>query len=285
MSLIQALFIAILQGATELFPVSSLGHAVLVPALLHMNINSHDEIFLPFLVMLHFGTAFALLVFFWRDWHALGRGVLGKDGNRRRQESLYILYLLVLATLPAIILGGLAEKWIRSLFSTPDMVSIFLIINGFILIFGEKMRRKRYASQKENEGIAIAELQPKDALIIGLWQCAAFFPGISRSGGTIIGGLLRNLSYENAARFSFLMALPVILAASAHQSWKIYKLHIPWEHVEISIIASIVACIVALISTAFLMRYFKDHEKWALTPFGFYCIALGVVGYFFLTGM
>ncbi|MDI2111694.1 undecaprenyl-diphosphate phosphatase [Commensalibacter nepenthis] len=273
MSFFQAIFIAILQGATELFPVSSLGHAVIIPALLGWVISPQDATFLPFIVMLHFGTMFALLIFFWKDWYALGRGVLGKDGQAIREQSIYIVMLLVIATLPAILIGAILESFIRQLFSTPGMVSIFLILNGVMLFSTEKLRN-RSAQESSN---SIAELTPKDALIIGCFQCLAFFPGLSRSGATMVGGVMRKLSYENSARFSFLLALPVIFAATIHQSWKIYHHNIPIENMGAIFIATIVGGLTALISTAILMKYFRNHETMALTPFSFYCIALGCV--------
>lgn len=275
MSFLQAIFIAILQGATELFPVSSLGHAVLIPALLGWQIHAQDPTFLPFMVMLHFGTAFALLIFFWKDWSALFKGALGKDGKEIQRQSFYIFSLLIVATLPAIFIGAFFEKLIRNLFSTPDIVSIFLVCNGIMLFIVDKLRK----NVSVDKTIAIADLKVKDALFIGLFQCLAFFPGISRSGSTIVSGLIRNLSHENSARFSFLMALPVILAASAHQSWKIYKQQIPFDNILHMGIATIIGCITALLSTAFLMKYFKNNEKWALTPFGYYCCALGIIGF------
>ncbi|OUI79354.1 UDP pyrophosphate phosphatase [Commensalibacter intestini] len=275
MSFLQAIFIAILQGATELFPVSSLGHAVIIPALLGWVISPQDPTFLPFIVMLHFGTMFALLIFFWKDWHALVRGVLGKDGNAIREQSIYILLLLIIATLPAIVIGAVLESFIRQLFSTPDMVSIFLILNGIMLFVTEKLRKNTI----QDSTISIAELTPKDALIIGCFQCLAFFPGLSRSGATMVGGVMRKLSYENSARFSFLLALPVIFAATIHQTWKIYSHQIPIENTGTIFIATIIGGITALISTAILMRYFRNHDNMALTPFSFYCIALGCISF------
>lgn len=273
MSFLQAIFIAIIQGATELFPVSSLGHAVIIPALLGWEISPHDQTFLPFIVMLHFGTMFALFFFFWNDWHALGRGVMGKDGPVIREQSVYIILLLVIATLPAIVIGAILESFIRQLFSTPEMVSLFLICNGLMLFATERLRKKTAS----NSTISIADLTPKDALIIGCFQCLAFFPGLSRSGASMVGGVMRKLSYENSARFSFLLALPIIFAATFHQLWKIYTHSIPFENIGTIFIAAIVGGVTAFISTKILMKYFRNHEKMALTPFSFYCIALGCV--------
>ena len=136
MTYIHALLIAILQGATELFPVSSLGHAVIVPALLDWHLDQHAPVFLPFLVLLHLGTAAALLAYFWRDWWALATGVVGLSGPQPARESRHILLLLVLATIPAVLIGGLLEHRIRRLFETPITAAIFLTLNGVLLIAG-----------------------------------------------------------------------------------------------------------------------------------------------------
>src|SRR5487761_2120279 len=140
MDLLQAIVIAVLQGATELFPVSSLGHAVVLPALLHWRIDEHAPHFLPFLVMLHLGTATALLGYFWRDWWALGIGVLGLGSSHQTAESRRVFMLIVIATIPAVILGFLAEHFFRSLFGTPLVAAAFLMVNGVLLLVGEQLR-------------------------------------------------------------------------------------------------------------------------------------------------
>ncbi|MBO1360370.1 MULTISPECIES: undecaprenyl-diphosphate phosphatase [Acetobacter] len=273
MTLIQALVIAILQGATELFPVSSLGHAVLLPALLHWPFNENDETFLPFLVMLHLGTSVALFVFFWRDWAAIFRGLFGFDNAQRRVESLKIIMLLVIATIPAIIVGGLFDHLLKHLFGAPLAAASFLILNGLLLLSVERLRGRIGADISDRP---IASLTSRDALIIGCFQCLALFPGLSRSGATIAGGLLRGLHHDVAARFSFLMAEPVILAATAHQVMKMRHMTISHEQIQIGLIAAVVSGITALISTAALMRYFRNHDNWALAPFAYYCIAVGL---------
>ncbi|NVN11353.1 undecaprenyl-diphosphate phosphatase [Nguyenibacter vanlangensis] len=278
MTLIQAIVIAILQGATELFPVSSLGHAVIVPALLGWVVDPSGDMFLPFLVMLHLGTAIALLVFFWKDWAAIARGISGRDGSQRQAESIHIVALLVVATIPAVIIGFLLEHWLRTLFGTARFAAIFLFLNGLLLLLTERIK----ARQSMTEGGAIASLTYADAAIIGLWQCAAFFPGISRSGATIIGGLFRNLNHEGAARFSFLMAQPVIFAATVREAMHLRHVAVPQGQMQLAAIGAVVAAITALASTAFLMRYFHNHEKWALSPFAYYCLAVGAACFFYL---
>ena len=175
MTTFQALIIAVLQGVTELFPVSSLGHAVIVPALLHWQIDQRGPAFLPFLVTLHFGTACALLLYFWRDWFALIRGVLGIGSIAIVKESRHITWLIILATVPAVILGFLFESFLRRLFGTPQIAAIFLVCNGVLLLVGEKLAAGRRVTHRP-----IATLTMTDAVVIGLWQCLAFIPGISR---------------------------------------------------------------------------------------------------------
>ena len=177
---------------------------MVLPALLHWGIDQHSPEFLPFLVMLHLGTAIALLAYFWRDWWAITTGVLGIGGAHQVSESRRVFVLVVIATIPAVILGFLLEKFFRGLFGTPVVAAAFLIVNGFLLLFGERLRARgadRY----------LYTLTWMDALLIGLWQCTALIPGISRSGATIVGGLLRGINHEGAARFSFLIATPIIL--------------------------------------------------------------------------
>lgn len=271
MDTIQALIIAILQGATELFPVSSLGHAVVLPAVLHWGINQRSPEFLPFLVMLHLGTATALLVYFWRDWWAILTGVLGIGGEHQVKESRRVLMLVVIATIPAVILGFLLEKFVRGLFGSPVVAASFLIVNGLLLLFGERLRA-RGGSQRH-----LSTLTAMDALTIGCWQCTALFPGMSRSGATIVGGLLRGINHEGAAHFSFLIATPIIIGATVLEVPKLMHEHVPTGVLELSLIAAVVAGITAFLSTAFLMRYFRQHDAWALNPFAYYCLVVGAV--------
>jgi undecaprenyl-diphosphatase len=271
MSTLQAIVIAILQGATELFPVSSLGHAVVLPALLRWNIDQHAPEFLPFLVMLHVGTAVALLLFFWRDWLAIVTGVLGLSDAHQNRESRRVFMLVVIATIPAVIVGGLAEHFFRSLFGSAVVAAAFLVVNGLLLLFGERLRRAG-GTQRQ-----VASLAPMDALVIGLWQCLALIPGISRSGATIVGGLLRGIDHEGSAHFSFLIATPIILGATVLEVPKLMHAGIPPGVLSLSIVAAVVAGVTALASTAFLMRYFRNHDSWALNPFAYYCLAAGVI--------
>ena len=275
MTTIQTLVIAVLQGVTELFPVSSLAHAVILPAILHWNIDQRGVAFLPFLVTLHLGTALALLLYFWRDWLALTTGLLGLRSVEVVRQSRHIVALIVLATIPAVLLGFLFESFLRRLFGTPQVAAIFLVLNGVLLIVGERLRR----GSEQTIHRPVASLTWKDALVIGLWQCLAFIPGISRSGATIIGGILQGIDHQGAARFSFLIGTPIILAAGVEQAFHLHKARITVADWSPMIVAAVVAALTALASTAFLMRYFRSHEAWAMGPFAIYCIIFGSVSF------
>ncbi|MCB8879528.1 undecaprenyl-diphosphate phosphatase [Acidisoma cellulosilytica] len=273
---IQAIVIAVVQGATELFPVSSLGHAVILPALLHWNLDQHGDNFLPFLVMLHVGTALALLGFFWRDWLAILRGLIGIGSAHEVAEARRVFLLIVIATIPVVILGGGLEHLLRRVFATPLIAAIFLVVNGLVLLVGEKLKGSKAST------LPLSKLGARDAFIIGCWQCLALIPGMSRSGASILGGVLRGLDHEDSAHFSFLIALPVIVAAAVLEVPKLMHDHAAQGTMSLAVIAAVVAGVTALASTAFLMRWFRGHQNWAMTPFAIYCIVAGVLSAGFL---
>jgi len=269
---LQQLITAIVQGLTELFPISSLGHAVILPRLLGWNFDENDPSFLPFLVVLHLGTATALLVYFWRDWVGIVGAFFGVGAPKERRERWRLLWLIVLATIPAVILGGAFEKLLRHLFGSPQIAAGFLIVNGIILFTAERLRRRGAGLGKATE------MSWRVAIAIGLWQSLALIPGISRSGSTLVGGLLGGLHHKEAARFSFLIATPIILGAAV--------LEVPhFFHHETASgafgplvwLAGIVGGLTAYASTAFLMRYFGRHDFEALDPFAYYCWAAGAI--------
>ncbi|WP_158805612.1 MULTISPECIES: undecaprenyl-diphosphate phosphatase [unclassified Acidisoma] len=267
---LHAIIIALVQGATELFPVSSLGHAVVLPALLGWHLDLQSSGFLPFLVMLHVGTAVALLVFFWRDWLAIIRALLGMSDAHANKEGRRVFALIIISMIPVVVIGLVLEHPLRRVFATPLIAAVFLVVNGLILLVGERM--------KGSGSRALSTLTAKDALIIGLWQCLALVPGISRSGVTILGGVLRGVDHEGSAHFSFLIATPVIGAAAVLEIPKL--LHDPALHgsgvFQLSLICAVVAGLTALASTAFLMRYFRGHDRSALDPYAWYCVAAGL---------
>jgi undecaprenyl-diphosphatase len=265
-SSIQVILLAILQGVTELFPVSSLGHAVIVPALLHWDFHQDGSGFLPFLVVMHLGTAVALLGYFWRDWWDFALAVVLNKGARPAQDR-QIFFKVVVATIPAVIVGGLLEKMLRNLFASAVIAAAFLIVNGVILFAVERM--KKAATRK------LDELTYPQALFIGVCQCLALIPGISRSGTTMAGGFLSGLDHEDAARFSFLTATPIILGAAVLE---VPKLHKEGAHFStMAWVAGAVAGVTAFVSVWALMRWFKSHEFKAFDPFAFYCWAAGAV--------
>jgi undecaprenyl-diphosphatase len=273
MPLLPAIIIAILQGVTELFPVSSLGHAVILPALLGFAFDQKAPEFLPFLVVLHVGTAVALLVYFRRDWLAIATGLFA-SAQPERQSSRRLLALIVVATLPAVVLGFLFEHKLRLLFAAPAIAAGFLVANGVFLFVGERLRRR---FDRADSGRDLTTLRWTGALAVGLWQCAAFLPGISRSGTTMVGGLLTGLSHKASAHFSFLIATPVILGAAVLEIPKLMHAGVPSGVGLASVVSGIVAGLTAYASIAFLMRYFGKHEFDALDPFAYYCIAAGGV--------
>jgi undecaprenyl-diphosphatase len=285
MTLLQAMIFAVVQGLTELFPVSSLGHAVVLPAVLKWHIDQDSPRFLPFLVVLHVGTASALLVYFWRDWWGLLLAIFGRGSSRAAvREHRHLILLLVIGTLPAVVLGFIFEKWLRHLFGSPMAAASFLIGNGFLLFLGERLRRRAALAGNRRR---LATAGWRDALAIGLWQTTAFLPGISRSGATIVGGLLAGLRHEDAARFSFLLATPVIAGAAALEIPKLLHAHAEIDAVGfgggVLWLSGIAAGITAYASTAFLMRYFRYREEAAaLDPFAYYCWAAGVLALFYL---
>ena len=286
MSFVQAVLIGALQGFTELFPVSSLGHSVLVPAWLGWDSlvsgQSADESFyLAFLVGLHVATAIALLIFFRKDWARIIRGLLTSIRHRRIDSSdARMAWLLIIATIPVGVVGLLFEHGLRTLFAKPLAAAIFLTINGVILAVGERLRRRvptrplHLASGDASEGSLGdgSSVNTTDALIVGSSQIAALFAGISRSGITMVAGLLRGLDHEDAARFSFLLATPVIFAAGMY---KLPDLLGPLGNGIRGqvVVGSIVAGVCAYIAVRFLTRFFQTRT---LNPFAIYCLIFGI---------
>ena len=267
MSSLHAFIIAVLQGATEFFPISSLGHAVVLPALLGWDFDEAGQIYLPFLVLLHLGTMVALILFFRRDWIGLAGGVLGFSDRAHRAEYRRLLLLMIIATIPAGILGAALNKFFHHLFAAPAYAAGFLLLNGIMLLLGERIRDRGHRP--------LTELSITDALVIGVWQCAALFPGLSRSGATIVGGLLRGLDHAAAARFSFLIAVPVIGAATVLEVPKLLKADVAPGTFQVAALAAVAAGVTAYLCIWALMRWFRRNDDWALAPFAWYSIVFG----------
>ncbi|HEY8798507.1 MAG TPA: undecaprenyl-diphosphate phosphatase [Candidatus Dormibacteraeota bacterium] len=281
MSLAQALFMGLLQGATELFPVSSLGHAVLIPSLLHWSFKQSDPSFVPFLVLLHLGTAGALLIIYRREWVDIIKSFFtAAVRGRIETPSERLAMLLMVGTIPAAILGVFFETRIKSLFASPYVAAGFLVVNGALMLTFEQLRRRaeRRAALdskpriEQEQSFAEAErISFRAAALVGACQALAFLPGISRSGVTIGGGLVAGLRHQEAARFSFLLATPVILAAGVLEVPQLFASGVP---VGEYIAAAILSGIAAYMSARFLLRYFRSGR---LDPYGWYCVGAGLV--------
>jgi len=289
LSYFQAIVIGLLQGVTELFPISSLGHSVLLPGWLGWDNLVHgqsadESFYLAFLVGVHVATALALLVFFREEWVRIIRGFFTSLRHRSiRTSDERLAWLLIVATIPAGITGLLLEHTFRTVFAKPLAAAVLLTINGLILLAGERVRRRTEVRQlarahptaggaQIEEGRQLATLDFKEAGVIGVAQTFALFAGISRSGITMVAGLVRGLNHEDAARFSFLLATPIILAAGVYKLPDLLGHN--GDHVRGQVlVGSLCAAVAAYISVRFLVRYFTSRN---LNPFGVYCVVVGV---------
>ena len=271
-SYLQAILLVALQGVAELFPVSSLGHTVLIPAILHWQIDTGSDTYLSFLVLTHLATALVLVVFFWRDWIKIITGVLRSLARREiAADDTYakLGWLLIVGTIPAGILGLLFEEELKTIFASATVVAIALMLNGIVLGLAELMRRR--AAEGAGDDQKLAEMSYVKAVGIGIAQCLALIPGFSRTGLTIGGGLLSGLSHENAARFSFLLATPIILAAAVLKG---PTLVLSGNDVGEAFVGAAGAAVSAWLSVRFLVRHFETHT---MRPFAIYCAAAGLI--------
>lgn len=283
----QTIFLALLQGVTELFPISSLGHTVIFPGLFgwaDIETNTAcggQSCFLPIIVALHLGTSIALVAYFWRDWLQVILTLINsiKRGEVRTGTEEWISWLIIIGTIPAGLIGIFLQTPLKELFASPVIAAAFLVVNGSILFAGERLRLRseaKYATlsvkEREAQHRPLSSLTWKDAVVVGLAQSLALIPGISRSGTSMVAGLGVRLNHEDAARFSFLLGTPVIGAAAL--------LEIPqllgqsantWLLVVIGMLLSGIA---AYLSTKFLMKYFETGR---LDPFAYYCWAAGLI--------
>ena len=290
---LEACTIGLLQGVTELFPISSLGHSILLPAFIgghwatDLDMTAKASPYLAFLVLAHVATALALVTFFWRDWLRI-IGALWSSVRDRKVETAEekLAWLLIIGTIPVGLVGLALDKALRTHLGKPIPASAFLLVNGLVLFTADRMlkgaRKGRHADdamtvQRSQESADIAadrrlsRLGWKAALLIGGSQAFALLPGISRSGTTMVAGLARGLKHEDAARFAFLLATPVILAAGLFKAPELAK---PENHSVLgpALVGSLVSGVAAYISVKFLTRYFENR---GLTPFAVYCALAG----------
>jgi undecaprenyl-diphosphatase len=281
----QAVVLGLLQGVTELFPVSSLGHTVLFPTLFgwHNLVNAQskpESFWLAFVVMLHVGSAVGLLIYFWRDWIALILAFFRTLGKRRIETPTERLaWLILVASIPVGILGLVLEHPVRVALAKPEAAAIFLMLNGLILIAAERLRRRAEVRElalregvKEDGARKLETLEFKEAAVIGLAEASALIPGISRDGIAMSAGLARGLDNADAARYAFLLATPVILAAGV---FKLGDLTGPLGDHGVrkeALIAAACAAVAGVFTVHFLTRYFRTRN---LIPFGIYCLLFG----------
>jgi undecaprenyl-diphosphatase len=268
----QAVVLGLLQGVSELFPVSSLGHTVILPNLFGWNIHQNAAYFLTFLVALHLATALVLLGFFWDDWVRIVRG-LGRSLRDREitDPDARLGWLLIVATIPAGILGLTLQDSLRKLFASPEYASIFLALNG-VMLYGAELLRRRAPVVAEDDDERIAETVGwPQSVGVGAAQSIALVPGFSRSGAAMAGGLLVGLSHKDAARFAFLLATPIIFAAAV---LKLPEFAGPQGNGVRgqALVGALCAALTAYLSVRFLMRYFETRT---LIPFAVYCLCAG----------
>lgn len=286
LSYLQAIIMGLVQGITELFPVSSLGHGVLLPAWLgwHNLVSSQTQaqsFFLVFLVGLHVGTALGLLVYYRATWARLLRGVLNQWraggpsslwqlSSPTIDQNYRLLALLVMGAIPVGVVGLILEKPLRELFARPEAAAVFLVINGGVLLVGDRFRARRGRRARH---LQVADLTTRGALTIGAAQIFSLFAGISRSGVTMVASMSEGLDHEGAANFSFLLATPVILLAGLYKLPSLFGA-VGRGVVLQTLVGAAVAMVCAYVAVAFLTKYFTTKT---LRPFAMYCFVLGLV--------
>jgi undecaprenyl-diphosphatase len=276
----QALFIGLLQGATELFPVSSLGHAVVLPSILHWHFDQASPTFLPFLVLLHLGTATALLIIYRREWVNISVGFV-RAATRGRIEGPdeRLAMLLLLGTVPGGALGLFLVQPLARLFATPRLAAAMLVVNGGILLGAEVLRRRseRHGvsrEEQEHDFKDVSQIGVGAVIVVGLAQAFALIPGISRSGITMAGGLVAGLRHQEAVKFAFLLATPIIAGAGVLEMPALVEQHLDPGTWLVYLASAVLAGLAAYASARFLVRYFRSGR---LDPYGWYCIGFGLI--------
>jgi undecaprenyl-diphosphatase len=271
----QAIVLGALQGVTELFPISSLGHSVILPSLLGWDIHQNDPYFITFLVATHLATALVLLGFFWRDWVRIVKGIGRSLRNRQiapDDTDAKLGWLLVIGTIPAGLLGLLLEHKLRHVFASPRSASIFLALNGLLLFGAEALRRRSVQVEQDDDTRIARQVSWLGAFGVGAAQALALIPGFSRSGATMGGGLLVGLNNKDAARFAFLLATPIIGAAAVLKLPELFGHQGDGVRGQ-ALVGALCSAATAYIAVRFLMRFFETNT---LIPFAVYCLVAGV---------
>lgn len=280
----QAIVLGLLQGVSELFPISSLGHSVILPKLLGWNIHQNDQYFLTFLIATHLATAIVLFIFFWRDWVRILRG-LGRSLRDRAIDpadaDAKLGWLLVVGTIPAGLIGLLLEHPLRKIFASPASAAVFLTLNGLLLYAAELLRRRAPVTDEEDDVRIARTVSWRDAGLVGTAQAIALIPGFSRSGATIGGGLIVGLSHKDAARFAFLLATPIIAAAALLKLPELFGHQGDGVRGQ-ALVGALGSAVTAWLAVRFLMRFFETRT---LMPFAVYSFAAGLAAslWFLLT--
>jgi undecaprenyl-diphosphatase len=270
----RAAILGLLQGVSELFPVSSLGHSVILPGLVGWNIHQNDAYFLTFLVATHLATAIVLLLFFWRDWVRILTGI-GRSLRDREiapdDTDARLGWLLVVGTIPAGILGLALEHQLRKIFASPKSAAFFLICNGFLLYGAELLRRRAPQTSEDDDTRIARQVSWTSSFTVGAAQAIALIPGFSRSGAAMGGSLLVGLSHKDAARFAFLLATPIIGAAAVLKLPELFGSQGNGVRGQ-ALVGALCAAVTAYLAVRFLMRYFETNT---LLPFAIYCALAG----------
>ncbi len=275
MTIFQAAVLGAFQGLSELFPISSLGHSVLIPSLVGWRLDQRDNSFLLFLVATHFATAVVLFWFFRNDWRRIIDGFFRSLKEREIKAAdadARLAWMLVVGTIPAGVLGLLFEDRLKTLLAFAQATALVLVLNGLMLLLAERLRKNGGVQHESHDDARIAKLSWMQTVKIGLLQAIALIPGFSRTGATITGGLLVGLSHEDAARFSFLLATPIIGAAAA---LKLPELLSKGQRIAVEpiLVGAVFSAVAAWLTVRFLTRYFETKT---LKPFASYCLAVGI---------
>jgi undecaprenyl-diphosphatase len=273
--------IGFIQGITELFPISSLGHAILIPAWLGGSfkefISDENQTYLLISIAMHLASSVALFLVFRKRWQNLIFGSFSALKSRNFQNTQFkVLSYIIIATIPVGILGLAFDDYFQSIFGKPEFSAIFLTINGLILIGAERLSRRDVAHELLDSDAEIDHrVNVKSAVVIGFGQSLALFAGISRFGVTMSAGLLSKLNHSVASDFAFLLSLPVILGASIVKLPELFTTDANQLMGQI-IVGSIVSFICTYISVTFLVRWFKTRT---LYPFAIYCLIVGILSF------